>query len=136
MLYTLVKVTIKNNVAFCDKQLVLYRGDKNVEIQFEIVERTFLQYKIEEVNIIKRAEATKGQLIIVKPEGTIEASEISEVKNGRIAFTIPRGMINEAAEVGKYTFQIRLFNEELTSQATLPPCIDGLIIAEPIITDF
>lgn len=132
MIYTISQVTVKNNTSFLDRPIILYRGDKNVEIQFVLVDRTFLQYKVEESNIIEDLEADKGQLIIMKPDGAVEESDIVNTKNGKVVFTVPEAMIDESSEVGTFTFQIRLFNEDLTSRVTLPPCVDGLVIEEPI----
>ena len=52
MIYTASKVTIKNYQATIDKTIILYRGDRNVEIQFEILESVYRQYKVEGSNVI------------------------------------------------------------------------------------
>ena len=41
-------------------------------------------------------------------------------------------MIDEIAEVGNYSFQIRLFDENISSRVTLPEVNDGIEIREPI----
>ena len=41
-------------------------------------------------------------------------------------------MIDELSELGSYTFQIRLYNEDQTSRGTLPPVENGIIIVEPL----
>ena len=45
---------------------------------------------------------------------------------------MPTEFMDEVTEVGMYTIQIRLFNEDKTSVATLPEIIQALEIREPI----
>lgn len=135
MIYTTAKVTVKNYQASIDRPIILYRGDRNVEIQFEIVESLYRQYKAEGANIILNLDASYGQLVVEKPDYTYAFSEVTPTKDGRIIFTIPQEMIDEAMELGQYTFQIRLFDESQTSRVTLPPVRNGLIIEEPIASE-
>ena len=67
MIYTTAELTIKNNSTFLDKPIILYRGDKNVEIQFILKERSFAQYEVNEHNIIEELDASFGQLVILNP---------------------------------------------------------------------
>ena len=132
MIYTVSQVTIKNNTSLLDKPIILYRGDKNVEIQFILMDRNFAQYEIVETNVIDNLDASYGQLVILKPDRTGVISEITPTSEGKIIFTVPGEMIDEYSEVGTFTFQIRLYDKDMTSRVTLPPCIDGLKVAEPI----
>ena len=132
MIYTSVKVTIKNHKASIDNKIILYRGDKNVEVQFEIVESLFRQYKLEGSNTIDNLGASHGQLIIQKPDWSHVFSEIAPTKDGKIIFTIPADLVDEESEVGEFTFQIRLFDESQDSRVTLPPVEGGIIVEEPI----
>ena len=135
MIYTVAQVTTKNNTSSLDKPIILYRGDKNIEIQFILMDRNFAQYEIVETNIIDNLEASFGQLVIVKPNGIGVFSEITPTSEGKVIFTMPGEMIDERSELGTFTFQIRLYDKDMSSRVTLPPCIDGLIIEEPIVGD-
>ena len=135
MIYTSVKVTIKNHKASIDNKIILYRGDKNVEIQFEIVESLYRQYKLEGSNTIMNLGASHGQLVVQKPDWTYLFSEVTPTKDGKVVFTIPADLIDEETQVGEYTFQIRLFDEAQTSRVTLPPVEGGIIIEEPIASE-
>lgn len=135
MIYTTAKVTIRNYVATIDNPIVLYRGDKNVEIQFEIIESLYRQYKIEGSNAITNLNASFGQLVILRPDYSHIIGEITPTKDGKIIFTIPAELIDETTEVGNYTFQIRLYNEDQTSRVTLPPVVGGIDILEPIASE-
>lgn len=135
MIYGTAKVSIKNYTATIDKTIVLYRGDRNVEIQFEIVESIYRQHKIEGSNTILNLNASYGQLVVLKPDSTYAISDISKTQDGKVIFTIPGDLIDETSEVGKYNFQIRLFDETLNSRITLPPVTGGIDIVEPIASE-
>ena len=135
MIYTTSKVTIKNYQATIDKTIILYRGDRNVEIQFEILESMYRQYKVEGSNVILNLNASYGQLVIQKPDYTHILSDIAPTQDGKVIFTIPRELIDETVEVGQYTFQIRLYNDDKTSRVTLPPVAGGIDIVEPIASE-
>lgn len=135
MIYTSVKVTIKNQQASINRTIVLYRGDKNVEIQFEILKGLYRQYKNENNSLIEDLDASYGQLVIAKPNSSYVFSDITPTKDGKIVFVIPEEMVNEVVEVGLYTFQIRLYDATQESRVTLPPVIDGIEIKEPIASE-
>lgn len=134
MIYAIAKITIRrDHTATIDRKVTLYKGDKNVEVQFEIVESIFKQYKQDGLNTIENLGASYGQLLIIKPDFTCAISDIAPTKDGRIVFLIPEEMTNDDIDVGSYTFQIRMYNETMESRVTLPPVIDGIVVAEPII---
>lgn len=135
MIYTASKVSIKNYQATIDKTIILYRGDRNVEIQFEILESVYRQYKVEGSNVILNLNASYGQLVIQKPDDTHILSDIAPTQDGKVIFTIPGELIDETVEVGQYTFQIRLYNDDKTSRVTLPPVVGGIDIVEPIASE-
>lgn len=135
MIYTASKVTIKNYQATIDKTIILYRGDRNVEIQFEILESVYRQYRVEGTNVILNLNASYGQLVIQKPDYTHILSDIAPTQDGKVIFTIPGELIDETVEVGQYTFQIRLYNDDKTSRVTLPPVAGGIDIVEPIASE-
>lgn len=134
MIYTKCNVRIKNDTASIDNKIIIYKGDKNIEVQFKILESLYKQYRIDGVNIILDLEASYGQMVIDGPSGSI-FSEITPTKDGEIIFTIPAEMTDEDIEIGSYSFQIRLFDENKTSRVTLPPVQNGLEIKEPIADD-
>lgn len=136
MIYAIAKVTIQNNYkATIDRPLILYKGDKNIEVQFEIVESIFRQYKQEGSNTIDNLGASYGQLVIQRPNFSYALSEISETKEGRIVFVIPPEMTDENIDLGSYTFQIRLYDETQNSRVTLPPVVDGIVIYDSIVSE-
>ena len=135
MIYTEVKINIKNYQALIDKTIIVYRGDKNVEVQCEIFESPYRQYKIEASNTILNLNASFAQMVIQKPDNSYVIGEITPTHDGKVVFVIPPELIDESAEVGKFAFQIRLYNEDKTSRVTLPPVVGGIDVIEPIASE-
>ena len=123
MIYIERIITIAKGDASMDEQIVLYKGDKNVEIQFTIKNNPFRQKN--------GLMPTYGQLVINREAGPI-FSEVAQVINNRVLFIVTGDMIDGIEECGDYNFQIRLFNEDKTSRVTLPPINAGILIEEPI----
>lgn len=124
MIYLERTIDVKKGVGSIDEPVILYRGDKNVEIQFTIKNNPF---KSKKNNLIP----TFGQLVIDR-EATSIFSTVSSLSNEKVLFVITGQMIDELTEIGEYDFQIRLFNEEQTSRVTLPVINGGIIIKKPI----
>lgn len=135
MIYTTVKITIKNYQATSDKTIILYRGDKNVEVQCEIFESPYKQYRIESSNTILNLNASYAQLVIQKPDFSYVIGDITPTEDGKVIFVIPEALIDETAEVGKFAFQIRLYDEDKASRVTLPPVFNGIDVIEPIASE-
>ncbi len=117
-------ITIVNNNASIDEQVILYKGDRNVEIQF-IIKNSPFKYK-------SGIDTTYGQLIINRKKADSLFSNVSKLSNGKVLFVVTGNMIDELNECGDYDFQIRLFNEAQTSRVTLAPITAGISIREPI----
>ena len=132
MIYTECTITVKNNKSSIDNDILLYRGDKEVQIYFTIVNSKYKYSNVATINLIENTNASYGQLIIKRPESTPIFTEIVPTSNGRVLLTITSDMIDEIEEVGSYDFQIRLFDQEKTSRITIPPVIGGIVIEEPI----
>lgn len=124
MIYIERTITISKNTASIDEAIYLYKGDKNIEIRFAIQNNPFKN---------KNNLATNyGQLIIQPESAPYIFSEVTKMTNGKVIFAITDSMIDELHELGNYRFQIRIYNEDMTSRGTLPPVEAGIIIREPI----
>ena len=124
MIYLERTVVIENSTAYIEEPIYLYKGDKNIEIRFAIQNNPF-KYK-------NSLEYNYGQLIIKRDTAPNIFSEVTKLSGGRIILTITGEMIDELSELGSYTFQIRLYNEDQTSRGTLPPVENGIVIVEPL----
>ena len=137
MIFTDRTIMVKNGTSSINDTIVLYRGDRDVEIRFTLNEGTPFKFGSgASPNIIEKTEATYGQLVIKTP-GTLPPifSEVMPTIGGKIIFTITAEMIDEITEVGNYTFQIRLLDENKGSRATLPEVKNGIEIREPIASE-
>ena len=136
MIFTEKTITITNNQCKMDSPVLLYRGDYNIEVRFTIISSPYKYSNKQETNVIEQTEASYGQLVIKTPGDKAPIfSEITETKSGAITFTITAEMIDEVDEIGNYTFQIRLLDENKESRATIPEVVNGIEIREPIATE-
>ena len=124
MIYATVNMTVGDYSSKCDTNIVLYRGDRNVEIRFVIKGNRFTVL-----------DSTYAQMIIIRPSATSVISDPAPIQNDTVVFTISGDMIDELKEIGTYTFQVRLYDNSMNARATLPPCEGCLIINEPIATE-
>lgn len=133
MIYTERTVRISKDRAKINASIVLYRGDRDVEIIFTIVNSNY-KFKSAQnsANVIESTQASYGQLAILNPNGENIISEVTKCQDGMVIFKITGEMIDEIDEVGLYSFHIRLYNEDQTSRITLPPIVDGIDLREPL----
>ena len=118
MIYTKRTITANHNTSKIDSPIILYRGDKNIALRLKIVNNIF-------------QHAIYAQLIL-KNQNKIITMDIAKLQNDILEINVPTEFMDDVAEVGMYTIQIRLFNKDQTSVATLPEIIQALEIREPI----
>lgn len=120
MIQTSRTVSVGAKESTINKPVILYRGDKEVEVKISLTGNGF--------------ESTAyGQLIIISPSGESIFSDIVKCDRGQqMQFTITEAMIDELIEVGLYDFQIRLYDTAQVSRATIPPVYKGFEIRHPI----
>ena len=123
MLSTERLITVRKGKSKINSPIVLYRGDKNIEAKFQIGNNPF----------IADSNIKFGQLIINLPQaGIVIFSNINKFDGEVVTFLLPEDMMDDITEVGLYTIQLRFFNEDRTSVATLPEITEALDIREPI----
>jgi hypothetical protein len=124
LIYIERTIEIKKNIAKIEEPIILYKGDKNIELQFMIENNPF-KYK-------SGVELTYGQLVVKRPKADPIFSEVAKLSNNKVLFVVTGDMIDELSELGEYDFQIRLINADKTSRATIPSVTAGIIIKEPL----
>lgn len=124
MIYIERTIEIKKNIAKIEEPIILYKGDKNIELQFMIENNPF-KYK-------SGVELTYGQLVVKRPKADPIFSEVAKLSNNKVLFVVTGDMIDELSELGEYDFQIRLINTDKTSRGTIPPVTAGIIIKAPL----
>ena len=131
MIFTDRTITIEDNIATIEKNVIRERGDKDAEIRFTIVESPF-KYR-SSVNLIETTDASWGQLVILNSTtSNVIISDIAPTDEGRVVLKITGEMMDEVSEVGDYTFQIRLYDEAKTSRITTPEIVGGITVKEPL----
>lgn len=113
MIFTESTIKISNNVSKMDSTIVLYRGDKNVEIRFTILQSPFKYSNTAATNVIESTNASYGQLVIktpndklftndliIKSKKILEVSEIATKKyvDDKVS-GLPQISFNEAGEL-------------------------------------
>ena len=124
MIYIERTINIEDNSAYIEEPVILYKGDRNIEVQFIINNNPF-KYKA-------GIDLTYGQLVIKRPTTDPIFSDVAKLSSGKVLFVITGEMIDELVELGNYDFQVRLLNADLSSRATLPPVFSSIIVKEPI----
>ena len=132
MIFTEKTIRVTNGESQINAPVILYRGDKNVKLRFRIVDCPYTYSKTVD-NVIETSEASYGQLVIQTPNDHFPVlSDIAATEDGYVTFIITGEMIDEIPEVGSYTFQIRLLDDEQYSRITIPEVVGGIEIREPI----
>ena len=137
VIFTDRTVIVQKGTSSINDTIILYRGDRDVEIKFTLNEGSPFRFGSgASPNIIEKTEAAYGQLVIKTPNDLPAIfSEVAPTNEGKIVFKITGEMIDEIAEVGNYSFQIRLFDESTNSRVTLPEVNGGIEIREPIASE-
>lgn len=132
MIFTERTITVINDSATINKPLILYRGDKNIELKITIAESQFKFRNNDASNVIETTDASYAQLVINTPYNSPIFSDVAVTKNGAVIFVITEAMIDEIREVGAYEIQIRLLDDNKQSRASIPPVSNAIEIREPI----
>ena len=129
MVSTSVSIKVNGNISTQDKNIFIYRGDKNIKVYFTID----APFKYSDDADVENSNAVYAQLVIRTPndQPTI-FSEIQPTEYGVVVLVITEEMIDELIEVGDYDYQIRLYDATQTSRISIPPVIGGLKVLQPI----
>lgn len=129
-IFTKRTVTVSGNTAKMDVDLYLYKGNRNIEIQFEVIEKIF-KFKNGE-DILDKYAPSHTYVTILKPNGEEVSTGKGEVVDGLIKLMITEDMINDEVEVGDYIIVIDFYDENGDSLLTIPPINNQLHVLERI----
>lgn len=140
MIVTDCNIQVKKDKSTADKNIIVYRGDYNVQVTFTITQANDYRYRSTDSNenLIESSQASYGQILIKNKkgkEGISVVSDIAPTDNGKVTLTILKEYIDELVEVGTYDYQIRLFSESKQARLTIPPIEGQLIVKEPLVFD-
>ena len=131
MIFTNVSIVVKDGESKQDKNIYIYRGDRNIEVRFTITS----PFRYTDMsNLVEESDAYFAQLVIKKPNSDDDFiySPIENVEYGIVRLAITEEMIDEEVEVGEYDYQIILYDESINSRVTIPPVVGGIKLLEPI----
>ena len=77
MIFTERTIKVNNGIAKIDSPIILYRGDRQVEIIFKIINSKY-KFSSEKGNYITYVDASFGQLAIDCPDGTDVFTEVNQ----------------------------------------------------------
>lgn len=111
-----VTLTVKDDKATLSDKIILYQGDKGVEIYFTL---SGFNYKFKTNDLT--GVCVDGKLM--KPSGeVISVSNMSVSSGNKIKFIVDSTMTDESGEVGVHTLQICLYDDSTkTNHVTIPP---------------
>lgn len=114
-------VTVTGNTAKLDKDIYLFRGNKNVHYYFAIKNASF-NFK-GTTDLIEKTNAINAAVTVVKPNAVEVANAIAEVENGKIHLKVTEDLIDEKVEVGDFDLVFDLFDD--TDGAVTIPKVTG-----------
>ena len=144
-------IFVRNGEATIDEPIIIYKGDKEIKIEFTIYQTLCKYSAVVNDDLIKASGSSFAQLVIKVPKRLPISEEeplctkitdvpiFSEIvqinKKGELVLKITKEMIDEFEEIDLYDFQIRLFDKEKISRNTLPIVYRGIEYREPIAID-
>ena len=124
MLYARVNLMVREERTYSDRKIMLYRGDNNVDIEFNL---TSIDYVIDNSKYV--------QAILTRPYAPSIFSELFALEDNKFILTITDDMIDELTELELYSMQLILYDETQEDKVTLPPCYDIFDIKKPLATE-
>ena len=136
MIVTDCNIVVDNGISTADKNIIVYRGDFNIQVTFSITQNDGYSYlsSSNNRNLIASTNASHAQMIVKlqNSDDIIILTEVEPTEDGKVTLTIIREYIDELVEVGSYDYQIRLFSGDQQARITIPPVEGQLIVKSPI----
>ena len=126
-IYTERIIRVNNNKASMDKDIYIYRGNRNIEIQFTIVDH---QFKFKNINMVDKLAPSHAYVTLLTPQMRQIGTGKAEVIDGVIKLVVSSAMIDEKTECGEYSIVIDLYDEVGDSVLTIPPVENQLHVLD------
>ena len=114
---------IKENKIELDKPLVIYSGDFNIKIRFNLIQYAY-KFDKNGISLLEDLSGAYCNITLVNPLGIQIDVEDVEIVDDVVDFIITKEMADEIEEVGTYKMQMHIGNEKGdtdTSSFSLPP---------------
>lgn len=115
------EITVNGNQAKLNKDIYLFRGNKNVHYYFAVKNASF-NFK-GSTDLIEKTNAINAAVTVIKPNNVEVASAIAKVENGKIHLKVTEDLIDEEVEVGDFDLVFDLFDD--TDGAVTIPKVAG-----------
>lgn len=103
------EVSVNENRAKLNKDIFLFRGNRNIHYYFSIKGARFAFEK--EGDLIENANAIYAAVTVIKPNGVEVANAIAPVEDGLIHLKVTEDLIDEEVEVGDFDLVFDLFDD-------------------------
>lgn len=121
------EVSVNENRAKLNKDIFLFRGNRNIHYYFSIKGARFAFEK--EGDLIENANAIYAAVTVIKPNGVEVANAIAPVENGLIHLKVTEDLIDEEVEVGDFDLVFDLF-DDTDGAVTIPKVIGQFHVLE------
>lgn len=111
------EITVNGNTAKLNKDIHLFRENKNVNYYFAIKNASF-NFK-GSTDLIEKTNAINAAVTVIKPNGVEVANAIAPVENGKIHLKVTEDLIDEEVEVGDFDLVFDLF-DDVDGAVTIP----------------
>ena len=116
-------ITVTKTGAKINTPMILYRGDKNIEVKILVRNNPFTC----------NTPNSFAQLIIYNTETYIPTfSDITPYIDNTASFIFEENMLDDLQELGVYKIQLRIYDHDKQSVATLPEIAQALEVRESI----
>ena len=125
-------ITVNGDKASLNKDIYIYKDNRNIIYYFSIKNAPFKFVDL--TDMIESTDATYANIKILKPNGAKEKFSNIPIENGRIKLKIDKEFADEISEIGDYTFQIDLFDND-NGFITIPPVYKQLHVLKALFDD-
>lgn len=116
------EISVNDNKARLNKDIFLFRGNRNIHYYFSIKGARFTFSKTNE-DLIESSNAIYAAVTVIKPNGVEVANAIAPVEDGVIHLKVTEDLIDEEVEVGDFDLVFDLFDD--SEGAVTIPKIQG-----------
>lgn len=121
------EITVNGNQAKLNKDIYLFRGNKNVHYYFAVKNASF-NFK-GSTDLIEKTNAINAAVTVIKANNVEVASAIAKVENGKIHLKVTEDLIDEEVEVGDFDLVFDLF-DDTDGAVTIPKVIGQFHVLE------
>lgn len=125
-------MTVDGATARLDKDIHLFKGNKNIDYYFTIKDAAFRYSSKQNGNVVEKLSPSHAMVSVLKPDGNVVTAGMAAIEDDKVKLTITEDIIDEDTEVGTHCIVIDLLDDEKDSLVTLPPILNQMHIYDRI----